>query len=235
MSIDTVSEASFDAGRVTTTAGISIGPLTMNLLPQVVEIHLDAFKGSMGARLGSTYIKAFLNWLQRVEGAIALVARDEHGKAVGYVIGAPLGYDRFFKKQLFWIAACAIMAKPWLLVSRHFRAIATARIRSFLGRPSTDPVDVPTLPEPAMSLVGIAVAPSAQGKKIGLQLVREFETKARERGFRSLRLSVYPDNKSARRLYEKCDWQPVYSQARITGAMYYLRLLDEDGVHIAID
>ena len=229
MSIDAVRQTNSDGLRVAGNPGISIGPLTMNLLSEVFLIHLDAFKGSMGTRLGSSYIKAFLHWLQSVEGAIALVASDEHGKAVGYVIGAPLGYDKFFSKKLFWVATCAILARPWLLGSRHFRAVAITRIRSLLGRSPKTPLDLPKLPEPAMSLVGIAVAPSAQGKKVGLQLVRAFEATARERGFRSLRLSVYPDNKSARRLYEKCDWQPVYPQATVTGAMYYLRLLGKEG------
>lgn len=210
-----------------TTTGVSVVPLTLNMVSEVAQIHLDAFKGSMSARLGGSYIEAFLKWLQRIDGAIALVASDEHGKAVGYVIGAPLGYDKFFNKKLFWVATCAIIARPWLLGSRHFRAVAITRIRSLLGR--SPPLDLPKLPEPAMSLVGIAVAPSAQGKKVGLQLVRAFEAKARERGFRSLRLSVYPDNKSARRLYEKCNWQPSCPQVTATEAMYYLRLLGDDG------
>jgi ribosomal protein S18 acetylase RimI-like enzyme len=147
------------------------------------------------------------------------------------VIGAPLGYDRFFKKRIFWFAACAIMAKPWLLVSRQFRAVSIARIKSLLGRSPKEPQDLPKLPEPAMSLVGIAVASAAQGKKVGYQLVRAFEAKASERGFRSLRLSVYPDNMSARRLYEKCNWQPVCPYANVTGGMYYVRLLSERGVN----
>ena len=127
-------------------------------------------------------------------------------------------------RDLFWVGARGIMVRPWLIVNGQFRHAIKQRLRLILGQPELQREE-PELPTPTMSLVGIGVAASARGQKIGLSLMQAFEARTHEARMRSLRLSVYPHNIPARRLYEKCGWQPFEGRRGTEEAMYYFKLL----------
>ena len=73
----------------------------------------------------------------------------------------------------------------------------------------------------SLAWIGIAVARSAFGKGVGFALMKSFESRARALQMASLRLSVYPDNSPARRLYERCGWRPLQHSESSTGTIYY--------------
>lgn len=202
--------------------------MTNEVIPAVVEMHLQAFDGYMSARLGPIYINALIRWFQNDEHTISLVAIDDNGKPVGYVIGAPVGYTVRMNRDLLGRAVLATLTRPWLVLDRRILRTAVGRLKLLSGRlPPQD--EAPGLPEPTMSLVGIGVSPKAQGGGFGRQLVNAFESRARDLGAQSMRLSVYPDNPAARRLYEKCGWKP-YREPKVPGTtmFYYHHLTDEE-------
>jgi ribosomal protein S18 acetylase RimI-like enzyme len=198
--------------------------MTAAMVPEVARIHSETFAGYLSARLGRAYVKAYIRWFCQARQAIALVATDGDHKIIGYVVGAPLGYNQAMNRSLFLVAATSIMLRPWLFFSAPFRRAIVARLWLMLGLPSPQPAEI-SLPPPAMSLVTIGVSSGARGKNVGRSLTEAFEAKARARQMRSLRLSVLPDNISARRLYEKCGWQPLATPVRDHEAMYYFRVL----------
>ena len=211
---------------MTTTTGMTVVPMTAEMVPEVTKIHFNAFAGYMNTHIGTAYVRAFMSWFLRAERAIALVATDSDSKVIGYVVGAPLGYNGPMNRDLFWVAARGIIVRPWLLFSPQFVSTVMARIGFILGR-SPMRYGEPELPGPTMSLVGIGVSSLARGKKAGLRLMQAFEARARELQMHSLRLSVYEGNTVARRLYESCGWYPDPSPIRGKKAMYYVRILDE--------
>lgn len=223
--IDRTSPVGREVGK-TATNDVAIVPLTAEMVTEVVKLHFDAFAGYMNTRIGTGYVKAFMNWFRQAERSIALAATDTKGKVLGYVIGAPSGYSRSMNRDLFWVAAAGIIMRPWLLFSDQFRQTIMARLRLILGYSPAQQIE-PELPEPVTYLVGIGVSPSARGKNIGRSLVEAFEARARELGMRSLQLSVYTDNTVARRLYESCGWQPASSlgPAGEKELMSYFRVL----------
>jgi ribosomal protein S18 acetylase RimI-like enzyme len=200
---------------------VEVLSMTVSMVPRVCDLHLNAFGGLMSARLGRAYLQAFLSWFLRAPDAIALVAADDKGGIFGYVIGAPVGYTTVMNRDLLWVAIRSMIARPRLLLNPQVRATVKARLGFMLGRSAPDMHD---LPSPTMSLVGIAVSPSAAGKGVGFSLMQGFERKARASRMASLHLSVYPDNMAARRLYERCGWHPVGSGSS-TGAIYYARVM----------
>lgn len=205
---------------------VKIFQMTGDMVNGVSNVHMQAFKGSMNTRLGKFYVKKVFDWFVKVENGIALVAKKGGAseEIVGYVIGAPLGYAKAMNRDLFWVAFFNILIRPWLFFNEHFRAIVKSRLKGFMLIFQDRTYEV-ALPMPVMSLVGLAVKPSQQGKNIGKELLLAFERRAFESQVGSLRLSVYPGNLSARRVYEKCGWLPIEDQNCPGDAMNYYKIL----------
>lgn len=197
---------------------VTILPMTEDTLTAVCDLHLNAVAGVLSARFGTRYVRAFMSWFLRTKTAIALVAATEDGAVVGYVIGAPIGYTATLNRELAWVAASCLIGRPWLLFDSRIRVTLKARLGFMVGRSAGDTTG---LPSPAMSLVGIAVSPAVANRGVGSALMKGFESRARALKMASLRLSVYPDNAGARRLYERCGWQPLSQPPSATGTIYY--------------
>jgi ribosomal protein S18 acetylase RimI-like enzyme len=197
-------------------------------VPEVGQIHKEAFAGYMNTRLGASYTEAFLRWFLNSKGAAALVAREPDGKIVGYVLGAPIDYGPAMNRDLLLIAGLSVVLRPWLFLSKAFWTIVAARIRSTLKAAPTNHPRL-HLPEPTMGLIAIGVAPAARRKKVGVRLVQAFEVKARELGARSLLLTVYSNNSAGRKLYEGCNWVPVTPADSLSyEAVKYVRILNDE-------
>jgi ribosomal protein S18 acetylase RimI-like enzyme len=199
-------------------------PLTEDFIPQVVDIHSQAFAGQMNVRLGKKYLFYFFKWFINYPYPISIVA-IENGKYVrGYVIGAPLGYEIALNRDLFWVTAGCIISRPSLWFMQNIRGAVIGRLKILVGLPQTK-VQYPQLPSPVASLVGIGVAPHYQKWGIGNQLMQIFEEKSKLMQMKSMRLSVYPDNQGARHLYEKCGWSAFSNVASSGKAMFYYKLI----------
>jgi len=188
---------------------VEICQMTSEMLESVTYVHLQAFKGAMNTRLGKRYLRKFFDWFIEVKGGIALVAILQNGdqeQIVGYVVGAPLGYGKNMNRDLLWVTGLNVLIRPWVFLSKDFRNILKVRLKALICSSSHDQISEIDLPAPVQSLVGIGVMPNQQGNSIGKELLCAFEKRARGFNVRSLRLSVYPENSAACRVYEKCRW-----------------------------
>ena len=201
--------------------GIVILPLSTEMVPRAAQVHLQTLAATRTAMMGETYVRAFMDWFRLAEGGVALAAVDDSGNVLGYVIGAPLGYAKGLNRDLWWIAAHAVIKRPCLFFRPQFRNGFVDRLSLLLGN-SQVPTAHPDLPFPTMSIVAIGVSKAAQGRKIGMRLMRTFETRAQELNMRSLRLSTRSDNVAACRLYERCGWQ---AEPASDGQTYYSKIL----------
>ena len=200
-------------------------PLGRAMIEAAADVHMGAFAGYMNARLGRAYVRAFLSWFAGgAQGAVALASLDASDRLLGYVVGAPLGYARAMTRALLVPALRGVVQRPALLFDARIRAAAGARLAGLAGR--REPArPMPELPAPVMSLVGIGVAAQGRGRGHGRALVQGFELAARARRMPSLRLSVYPENLDARRLYERCGWTAFAGAVPAGAAMYYSKVL----------
>ena len=206
---------------------IRITKMTKEMIEDVSNVHMEAFKGSMNTRLGKNYIKKFLEWFVNLEKAVKLVAIvriQESERIVGYLVGAPMNYGKNMNRDLFWVASWSGCLRPWLLLNRQFRQTLMVRLTGFLQR-TEGQCENEELPIPVMSLVGIGVLPNLQGQSIAKKLIGAFEQNAREMNVRSLRLSVYPENVIARHVYEKCGWVLSEGAATPGKSILYYRIL----------
>jgi ribosomal protein S18 acetylase RimI-like enzyme len=192
--------------------------MTAGRVAAVCDLHMMAAASTPSARLGRRYVLAFMSWFATAGHTIALVAETEPGHVVGYAIGAPVGYAAALTLHLAWIGTAAVLLRPWMLFDHRIWATVRARIGFVFSRSASNTTG---LPAPTMSLVGIAVAPPAAGQGVGVELMKAFEKQARDMCMASLRLSVYPENTGARRLYERCGWRPLPHPPTPSGTMYY--------------
>jgi ribosomal protein S18 acetylase RimI-like enzyme len=190
--------------RLPTHASPVIQPMMTSMLSDVVACHRLAFAGYLNNRLGPKYLHAFFQWFCETENAIALCAVDA-GCIAGYVVGAPLGYNNSLTRRLAYAALPDIIMRPQLLLDRSFVQKAVVKLQELGGR--TVPDDAPDLPPPTYSLVGIATHPDYCRRGAATRLIETFEERALAAGALSLRLSVYRDNKPARRLYARSGWR----------------------------
>lgn len=198
--------------------------MTVEMVPDVSNIHMQAFEGAMNVRLGTGYANAFFNYFLGINDGIALVATDSSKQIFGYIIGGPLGCGQSMNRRLFWVASRAICLHPWLLLSQQFRSTVKARVEVMLGKSQELPLPL-DLPKPVMCLMAFAVAPRFQGRGIGKHLLMAFEQCARALSMRSLGLSVYLENTGARSVYEKCGWKACEEIEMPKKTMYYSRKL----------
>ena len=181
-----------------------VGPLHAERIRALVPVHLEAFAGFKNARLGLPYAEAFLGWFCTERDGVAICASIEE-RLVGYVVGAPVGYQSRLNRRLGPVVARCLVTRPKLWVDPQIAAAVWSRARVLWshGAPTTATAG---LPPPVYALVGIGVAGAARGLGVGEALVRAFEGEVRERGARSVRLSVLRENRPACRLYARCGW-----------------------------
>lgn len=206
---------------------VTINQMTSEMLERVSLVHMQAFKGAMNTRLGLSYTMKFFNWFVGQKGGIALVAIgkfDKKEQIVGYAIGIPPSLGKAMDRDLFWIASWNVMRRPWLWFSAQIRATIKTRLTAFLRSSSAQAPQI-ELPNPIMSLVGLAVMPNLQGQNIGQELLCAFEERAHEFHVRSLKLSVYLENSAARRVYEKCGWVAWKPSENPGKAMFYYKIV----------
>ncbi|MBX7167431.1 MAG: GNAT family N-acetyltransferase [Pirellulales bacterium] len=216
MSVTPDSAAPAPAGKIV--------PMTQDMIPQVVAMHVQAFQGQMSAMMGPRYVRAMVEWFLRFPDGITLVATLDGSTPHGYVMGAPVGYSRQMNRDLFVLALGVAMTRPWIVFNGKIRRTAWSRVKLLAGQKSAGNPE-PPLPQPTMSLVGIGVSPAAQRRNLGQLLVGAFEAEAARRQMRSVRLSVFPRNQAARALYAKCGWHPYLEPDRDDVTVFYSKVL----------
>jgi ribosomal protein S18 acetylase RimI-like enzyme len=192
-------------------------------LDQVAVIHRELFPGDRRTQYGRGYLRAFYAFfMERAERA-ALVATDRKtGRVVGFLLGAPGGFDCELEKRVFPAAVLGVVMRPTYWIDRRVwrRAIEFLVGSRAISRKSENRgVDAGT---GYLYLVG--VSPAARGLGVGKGLVSQFEDRCRELGFQKVVLSVHARNRMAREFYEGCGWRAT--AGRVGPDALYEKYLD---------
>jgi ribosomal protein S18 acetylase RimI-like enzyme len=182
-------------------------------LPRVAALHEACFQGYYLTRFGSSFLQAMYGWYVSSPQAIAHVALDGTGQALGFVAGTTEAST--YHRSLFRHSGGALLtALLRLLLSHPLRALGLVWERKdMLPRAlwalfSRSPEAAPAENEsPAASLVSIGVLPSHRRRGIARRLSQVFLVEAGERGCTLVSLSVREDNVAARRFYESLGWE----------------------------
>jgi len=191
-------------------------------LDEVVELHMWAFKDHLNVLLGKRYIKAFLHWFIKKDGAVNVVGIDADGKVLGYIVGAPWGYQKPMNKELLGIASVEMLKRPWIFFHKKILRSVWLRSKTMLGLNKFIATTQKKYAGNMISLVGIGVSKQATGSGIAPLMMDVFIAQAKEKKYDYARLSVYATNTRARKFYEKMGWAPEETGTAVMG--YYKKL-----------
>lgn len=143
-------------------------------LDEVSLLHIEAFKDYPSTKLGKLYVKAFLKLFLESKFSICFVAVDGI-KICGYVVG--IESDKLKTKKIASIIFLSFLMKSYLFFERKVLKKIYRRLRSLF---KMDLQDLPNLPHPFISLVGIAVDPEKNKEALELyfwKALRKKQTK----------------------------------------------------------
>jgi len=147
---------------------------------QVVQIHLESFRGFFLTILGGNFLSHYYRGIIREPNAVKLVALD-NGEPCGFIVGAlnPSGFYAALLKKDWWRFAIAAMPALARRPNNLFR----------LGRALRRPGEAPKDPEVA-ELSSIAVRPGFQGRGVGKRLAKAFIEECKRLGATKIYLTT---------------------------------------------
>jgi GNAT superfamily N-acetyltransferase len=165
---------------------------------ELAHLHRAAFPTFFLSSLGVPFLRQFYAGFADDPSAVALVARDPSGRAVGVVVGTvePAGYfSRLLRSRLMGFALASALA-----VVRHPRAASRlARAVAYRG-----PESAPT--EGAL-LSSICVSPAARGTGTGRLLLARWERTVADRGVGAGYLTTDAEaNEAVNAFYRTAGW-----------------------------
>jgi GNAT superfamily N-acetyltransferase len=187
-------------------------------LKSVAKCHQASFPGSLSSKLGTRYCMKMLSWyLEDIRGEIFHL--EENGQVIGYCGGilsrepGNHGSATSVTQYTFKALIASFLIRPWLIFHPEIRTRLpfiwrNIKLKLRITKPSLPVINNSVVNEfiPSMGLVVIGVSPENQGKGYGTILLKEFERRASEKGFKRIYLSVKKDNAQAIAAYSKNGW-----------------------------
>lgn len=185
-------------------------------LEKIVHCHQLAFPRTLSTRLGQRVSLKSLQWYIGHPKRFLLWI-DNQGQCVGYVGGMVSdgsqvhGSASSMIQYAFKEVVLALAIRPWLWfhpeILLRYKLIFKNLYFKVIGynKPMKDRMrHLPT--EPHVGLVVIGVHPDYQGKGYGSLLLKSFEQKVHELGYKKMLLTVLADNQVAIRSYSQNGW-----------------------------
>jgi ribosomal protein S18 acetylase RimI-like enzyme len=190
---------------ITVNSQLTIEPLSVNFLVEVIRIHQAVLGYTLNSQLGDAHLTFIYQQMAHDLHSFVGVARL-NGQPVGVVSGTvdPEKLKKRFLKSM----------RPKLALNLLFRLIQNpGLLREFhKGDQIGSLVKVDGQPIQAI-LTTIAVDPRFQGRGIGAGLVSALEVFFRERGIEFYRLDTLISNHSARTFYQKLGFEEFETRA----------------------
>lgn len=200
-----------------------IRPLSPADLPSVADIHLAAFPAAAISRMGREAARRFYESLLRgPHDAVGFGAVDENDQLVGYCFAGVWEHaEEFYLRQNVLYLVGRVALRPWLLLHPYFvnrvwlalrLLVPVVPLRNTYALLHEDGAD-------RFGIQSVAVHPDAQGRGAAKELLQASAEVARQRGFRTMELSVHVDNAQAIAVYERLGWQRILTRGRWHGFM----------------
>lgn len=182
---------------------LAIEPLHPADVEAMVRLHRQAFPSFFLSELGPAFLTQFYRGFLTDPTSVTAVARDDHGRVVGGVVGttAPAG---FFRRLL-------VRRLPGFALASAQAAVADPRRIPRLLRGVTCRGEADAKIDGAL-LSSICVDPVAQGSGVGRQIIDRWCAEARSRGaHRAFLTTDADDNDAVNDFYNRAGWQHTHT------------------------
>jgi len=196
---------------------MAIRNMTIADIKQVIQLHTDSFGESLNLLAGDDYLAAVFRWFIESDNIAIVSTIDSH--IAGYIIGAPIGYEKQLNRKVWPVAFLGLLRHPLHFLNKKLLLNILSRVEAIFGVKTTS--DQPLVKElgKGVSLVGIAVAPEFKGKGVAEELEKAFGAAAEKYNPDFLRLSVLKTNKRAQKFYSRMGW----SSYEVKDAYYFFK------------
>ncbi|RJP52191.1 MAG: GNAT family N-acetyltransferase [Anaerolineaceae bacterium] len=172
----------------------NIREMDINDVNAVVKVHLSSFQGFFLTFLGRQFLNELYTSVVADSTGIAFVCSEE-ARVLGFVAGTsqPAGFYGRLLHRRWWrfvLSSLTPILKNPLIIPRLLRAIRK-------------PQDVSNQPDTG-TLMSIAVTPEAQGRGLGLALVKAFLEEAADRGLKHVDLTTDKNNNDSVNQFYRC-------------------------------
>ncbi len=191
--------------------------ITEEDIEALVELHIESFKESLNILAGKKYLFEVFRWFIKTKN-IALLTHEE-SLITGYVIGAPIGYEKQMNRTLWIYGLIGLFKNPAYFLNKKLIKNIIQRVKSIVGLSGMKHQPLVSEKGYGISLVGIAVAEKYKGKGTAQELIIEFEKMSKELNADFLRLSVLKENIRAQKFYERMGWTAI----EVKGGYYYFK------------
>jgi L-amino acid N-acyltransferase YncA len=192
-------------------------------LEAVLDIHMFAFSEHINVLLGRKYNREMLRWFMN-ENCVYFVAVDENDKVIGYVFGAPWGYQQRMNRDLVKLAAVEMLKRPWIFFNKKLFRIVWIRLKTLLGINKMLTTTEKLYPGKIISMVGMGIAKGTLRKGIGVALYEAALDEARKLGYNYSRGTVNKTNMRSRGMHEKIGFQKEEAPPDLPTIGYYIKL-----------
>lgn len=181
---------------------MNIRKATINDVDNIVEIHLDAFKGFFLTSLGSAFLKFYYTCFVKSSETVTMVAEEE-GIVYGFSASTKVckGFNsRLIKSNLFAFGMLSLK----MLFSSPKSLIRLAKNLTKKGEGVEDNEDY-------AELYSIGVSKSAQGKGVGKKLLTVSQEILKKEGVRRVSLTTdFDHNEQAVGFYHSMGYETLY-------------------------
>lgn len=181
---------------------IEVREATSKDVPQIVDIHLNAFPGFFLSSLGKGFLKLYYTAFITHKDGVLLVA-DKDSEVIGFAAGSVLSsgfYSRIIKANFFKFALRGV----GLLFTRPKNLL---HVFKNMTKESSDYNDTGQYSE----LISIGVNPQVQRSGAGRALLTKFEETIEGKGSKMISLTTdYYDNEKALAFYKSMDYTVWY-------------------------
>jgi len=203
--------------------------MTEDDVPELVELHLEVFKGYNTAMMGRSYLKSLYHTLA-IDTSCILIVAVEDGNILGWIggVGDWLAYEKALIRN-------CIFRVPMILSSMlKNRPRLVTKTFSVLRRMLSDSLRVTqrismggnkTLASQPASLLVIGVAPWRQNQGLGQLMMEDFHGRLLTKGFIASAANTFANNEAGNRAFQKAGYRLVEAH---DGVNQYVKDLTEE-------
>jgi ribosomal protein S18 acetylase RimI-like enzyme len=198
-------------------------------IPELVELHLEVFKGYNAAMMGRCYLKSLYHTLARDNSCISIVAVED-GNILGWIggVGDWLAYEKaLILNSMFRVPMIlfSILKNRPRLVTKTFSVLRRMLSDYSIGSKSISTEGNKRPNSQPASLLVIGVAPWRQNQGIGQLMMKDFHGRLFTRGFTASAANTFFNNEAGNKAFQKAGYKLLHED---DGINQYIKYLTEE-------